>query len=59
VTLVVDKATPTANWPSPAPLLYGQPLASNQFDATSSVPGDFTYGPLPGVVLIPGTHQLT
>jgi hypothetical protein len=66
--LVVDQATPTLSWPSPAAITYGTALGGTQLDATASavvngssisVPGAFTYSPAAGAVLGAGTHTLS
>ena len=56
VTITVGKATPTITWPTPAPISYGTALSSAQLNATSSVPGNFTYIPAAGAVPSAGTH---
>jgi len=55
---VVNSAGATISWPSPASIIYGTALSATQLDATSSVPGTFTYTPGTGTVLTVGTHQL-
>jgi Bacterial Ig-like domain (group 3) len=59
VTLVVNQATPTITWASPAPITFGTPLSSRQLNATASVPGTFVYSPAAGTVLNPGTQNLS
>lgn len=44
-------------WASPAALVYGTPLSSTQLNATSSVPGTYTYEPPVGTVLKAGSGQ--
>ncbi len=60
VLLVIDKATPTIAWATPATITYGTPLSAAQLDATAdstvggvngSVAGSFTYASEPGTVL--------
>ena len=60
VLLVIDKATPTIAWATPATITYGTPLSAAQLDATAdstvggvngSVSGSFTYASEPGTVL--------
>jgi Flp pilus assembly CpaE family ATPase len=58
VTLTVNKATPSVTWPAPAPIVYGTALSANELNATSPVPGRFTYTPEMGKVLSAGTHTL-
>jgi hypothetical protein len=59
VSLVVLKATPVIEWPSPADISYGTPLSSAQLNATASVPGAFVYEPALGEMLTAGVHSLT
>ncbi len=56
-TINVDKATPTITWADPADIIYGTPLSTLQLDATSLVPGKFTYTPAKGTLLDAGTAQ--
>lgn len=58
VTLTVNKATATANWATPAAIVYGTPLGATQLDASASTPGSFVYSPATGSVLTVGTHTL-
>jgi FG-GAP-like repeat len=63
-TIVVTKATPILNWPTPAAIAIGTPLSGTQLDATASfqgvsLPGTFTYTPPAGTVLSAGTHTLS
>jgi hypothetical protein len=58
VQLMVNKATPTLTWPTPAPILLGTPLSATQLDATASVPGTFLYNPPAGTVLAAGNQVL-
>jgi hypothetical protein len=57
----VTPATATAAeilWPTPADIIYGTPLtAQSQLNATSTVPGTFTYDPPPGTILAAGNGQ--
>jgi hypothetical protein len=57
VTIDVDKATPTITWANPADITYGTALGSTQLDATTSVPGTFTYTPAAGTILYAGADQ--
>jgi hypothetical protein len=63
VTLVNGKLTitgaPILTWTNPAPITYGTALGSNQLNATTSVPGHFTYNPPSGSVLNPGSNLLS
>jgi Flp pilus assembly CpaE family ATPase len=59
VSLTVTKATPVVSWQKPAPIVYGTALSAAQLNATSSIPGRFTYIPSVGAVLAAGTHTPT
>lgn len=59
VSLTVTKATPTITWLNPAPVAYGTPLSAAQLNATTSVPGTFTYSPSDGEVLPAGEQTLS
>jgi glucuronoarabinoxylan endo-1,4-beta-xylanase len=60
VSLTVNQATPVITWPAPAPVAQGAALGSAQLDATSNVPGTFSYTPPSGTVLnTAGTVQLS
>jgi len=59
VSLTVTMATPIIMWPTPASISYGTPLGATELNATSLVPGVFTYSPAAGQVLPPGVHTLT
>ncbi|MGI8771159.1 MAG: Ig-like domain repeat protein, partial [Acidobacteriaceae bacterium] len=58
VSLTVTKANPTIVWPSPASIVYGTPLSAVQLNASSPLPGSFTYSPVAGTLLAGGTHTL-
>jgi hypothetical protein len=51
--------TPAIAWTTPTPIAYGTPLSAAQLNATSPVPGTFTYSPATGKVLNAGTQNLT
>ena len=59
VSLVVNKATPTITWATPAAITYGTALDSTQLDATANVQGSFTYAPAAGTVLGAGSQTLS
>ncbi|HVA51251.1 MAG TPA: FG-GAP-like repeat-containing protein, partial [Pirellulales bacterium] len=59
VMLVVNQATPTINWATPAAITYGTALSGAQLDATASVPGTLTYSPTSGTVLGAGQQPLS
>jgi hypothetical protein len=46
-------------WETPAPITYGTPLSSVQLDATTSIPGTFTYTPSAGAILPAGNNVLS
>ena len=54
----VLKATPEVTWNSPADIVYGTALNSDQLSASASVPGSFVYTPEAGTVLSSGTQTL-
>jgi hypothetical protein len=58
VSLVVNKATPTINWATPAPVSAGTALSGTQLNATASVPGSFVYSPSAGTIPAAGTNTL-
>ncbi len=57
--LTIGGTNPDITWPVPGPIVYGTPLSAAQLDATSTIPGTFTYKPAAGVVLGAGTQTLT
>ncbi len=60
VQLVVNQATPTITWATPAPITYGTPLSGAQLDATSGgLAGTFLYSPAAGTVLAAGVQTLS
>ena len=58
LSLHVEKAAPTIEWPAPAPVIFGTPLSLTQLRATAPVPGTFNYAPAAGAVLAAGSHRL-
>ena len=58
-TLVVNKATPTITWATPAAINYGTALSGTQLDASASVGGTFAYSPASGTVLAAGSQTLS
>jgi hypothetical protein len=56
--MVVNKATPTITWPTPAPITPGTPLGPAQLNAAASTAGTFAYSPAAGTVLPVGTRTL-
>jgi Flp pilus assembly CpaE family ATPase len=59
VSITVNKATPTVNWPAPAAISCGAALNDKQLNAAASVPGTFVYSPAAGEVLAAGKHRLS
>jgi hypothetical protein len=59
VTLVVNKATPTITWATPASITYGMVLSSTQLNATASVTGTFVYSPAAGTTPAVGSDTLS
>jgi hypothetical protein len=57
VRIVVGKATPVIEWPEPEPIPYGATLGVAQLNASSPVPGSFSYVPSSGVALAAGEHK--
>jgi hypothetical protein len=59
VTLVVNEATPSIAWSTPAAITYGTALSAVQLNAGSSLPGSFAYTPPAGTVLGAGKQTLS
>ena len=59
ITLTVNQATPTINWPTPAAITYGSALTATQLNATASVPGTFVYNPALGALPPLGNDTLS
>jgi sugar lactone lactonase YvrE len=53
----ITRATPKLAWAAPASIVYGTPLGAVQLDASSSVPGTFTYTPAAGKILNAGSGR--
>jgi len=49
---------PSIAWAAPANIVYGTALGAAQLNASSSIPGTFTYNPPAGTVLNAGVHTL-
>jgi hypothetical protein len=56
-TLTIAKVTPAITWSKPADITQGTALGSTQLNATSGVPGSFTYVPPAGTALGVGPGQ--
>jgi hypothetical protein len=60
VQLIVNQATPTITWATPAAITYGTPLSATQLDATvNGVAGTFAYTPAADTVLAAGVQTLS
>ena len=59
VSLLVNQATPSVSWATPATITAGTALSSTQLDATSAVTGSFVYTPASGTLLNDGTQTLS
>jgi len=59
ITLLVNQATPTIAWASPAAITYGTALSATQLNATASVAGAFVSSPVTGTVLSAGLQTLS
>ena len=60
VPITVDSAAPSVTWnPNPSTISYGTPLSAAQLDATSAMPGAYTYGPANGAILTADTQTLS
>jgi uncharacterized repeat protein (TIGR03803 family) len=55
--LIVQKATPNINWPTPGTIVEGTPLDGTQLNAASDASGTFVYSPPAGTVLPIGAGQ--
>ena len=58
-TLVINKATPTISWGSPAAVDEGTALSGAQLNAVGSIPGTLSYSPSAGFVPGAGTAGLS
>ncbi len=56
--LAPGPSDPVAAWPTPAPIVYGTPLSTQQLNASFSAPGTITYTPVLNTVLSAGTTTL-
>ena len=59
ISYQVPGGQPPVTWPTPAAIGYGTALGAGQLNATSSVPGSFTYNPPAGTVLNAGNRVLS
>jgi subtilisin-like proprotein convertase family protein len=51
-------ARPAVTWSTPADITYGTSLGAGQLNASSPVPGSFSYSPSAGTVLNAGSNQV-
>jgi sugar lactone lactonase YvrE len=58
-TLVIAKAAPAVAWAVPAAITQGTALSAKQLNATSKIPGKFTYTPAAGNKPAKGTVTLS
>ena len=59
ITQVVVQAVPVITWATPAPISYGTKISSTQLDASSPVPGKFSYTVALGSLLNVGSYEIT
>ncbi len=57
VTITDTPTAPTITWAMPSSIPYGTALSATQLDATTTVPGTFTYSPPAGTILPLGSNQ--
>lgn len=57
-SLAAKAEPPIVTWSTPKPIVYENPINGQHFNASSSVPGTFSYTPAAGYVLPVGTHTL-
>ena len=55
---VLEKGTPIISWPTPSDIIYGTLLSTDQLNATTDVPGTFSYSPPLGEKLLVGSNQI-
>ena len=59
VSIADNDIKPQISWATPGAITYGTALSSTQLNATSNIPGTFTYSPAPGVILGAGSQTLS
>ena len=59
MTALTPSVPVTLAWLAPSPIVYGTPLGPTQLNATSTVPGTFSYTPVGGAILDAGRHTLS
>lgn len=59
MTITVSQATPAINWAAPASITFGTALGAAQLNASSTIPGTFTYSPAAGIVPTAGNQILS
>lgn len=58
-TLSANEFAPDITWNTPVPITYGTALSGFELNASTFVPGTFTYTPAAGTILHGGTHNLS
>jgi hypothetical protein len=51
------KTTPVITWGPLTSITYGTPLSNTQLNASTTVPGTFSYNPGAGIILNAGTQK--
>jgi hypothetical protein len=54
---IAEKVAPEITWSNPADIVYGTALSGTQLDATTSVPGSYSYTPAAGAIQGAGSNQ--
>ena len=57
-SFTVSGLATTITWATPADIVYGTLLTTNQLNAVASVPGTYTYNPPIGAILNAGSNQV-
>jgi hypothetical protein len=58
--LTITKASPVSLvWPTPAPIVHGEPLTATQLNAKAPIRGKFVYSPAAGTLLDAGMRKLS
>ena len=59
LVVTVGVTTPVITWANPSPITYGTLLSSTQLNATTTIPGTFTYSQPAYTLLAAGTYTLS
>jgi len=59
VPITVNPATPVITWAPPFAITYGTALSATQLNATTDLPGTFSYSPALNTILTGGPHTLS